>query len=109
MQGDYQENKRILRAMTVDEMNDMFEGAIGKYASFTSTSSIWERGFNGEVEVVFYLPEGTHASSIMSISRFGTGEGETLLNMEQTARFVKAEKSDGHKRSDLRVFIEIIA
>lgn len=109
MQGDYQENKRILRAMTVDEMNDMFEGAIGKYASFTSTSSIWERGFNGEVEVVFYLPEGTHASSIMSISKFGTGEGETLLNMEQTARFVKAEKSDGHKRSDLRVFIEIIA
>ena len=86
----------------------MFAGAVGQYGSFTSTSSIWDRGFSGDVEVVIYAPKGTSASSIMSISNFGTGEGETLLNAGTTVRCIKVEKSDGHKGSDIRVFLEVI-
>lgn len=109
MTGDFSSNKRSLYNKTVDELNDMFAGAVGQYGAFTSTSSIWDRGFSGDVEVVFYAPKGTSASSIMSISNFGTGEGETLLNAQTTVRCIKIESSDGHKGSGIRVFMEIIS
>lgn len=112
MTGDFFENRRSLEKdnveSTVKNLNDKFEGAIGKLGSFTSTSSLYDRGFDGDVEIIFYAPQGTQGSSIMSISRFGTSEGETLLNADTTVRFVKAEESDGHKYSDVRVFLEII-
>lgn len=109
MTGDFSSNKRSLYNKSVDELNDMFAGAVGQYGAFTSTSSIWDRGFSGDVEVVFYAPKGTSASSIMSISNFGTGEGETLLNAQTTVRCIKVESSDGHKGSGIRVFMEIIS
>ena len=108
MKGDYRDNKSLLRSKTVEELNDMFQGAVGNYGAFTSTSSLWDKGFTGEVEIVFYAPKGTNASSIMGISQFGTSEGETLLNVNTTVRCVKIEESDGHKFSDIRVFLEII-
>lgn len=108
MTGDYSANKRTLYNMSVDELNNMFAGAVGQYGAFTSTSSLWDRGFSGDVEVVFYAPKGTSASSIMSISNFGTGEGETLLNAGTTVRCIKIESSDGHKGSGIRVFMEIL-
>lgn len=108
MNGDFETNKMSLYGKTASELNDMFEGAVGSYGAFTSTSSIWNKGFTGNVEVVFYAPKGTHASSIMSISNFGTGEGETLLNAGTTVRCVKIEDSDGHMGSSVRVFMEII-
>ena len=89
-------------------MNTMLAGTIGEMHGFTSTSSIWDRGFSGDVEVIFYAPKGTEASSIMSISRFGTGEGETLLNAGTKVRVVKIEQSDGHKGSNVRAFLEIL-
>lgn len=109
MTGNFDENKRKLYNMSVDELNDMFAGAIGQYGAFTSTSSLWDRGFEGNVEVIFYAPKGTSASSIMNISNFGTGEGETLLNANTTVRCIKIENSDGHKGSSIRVFMEIIS
>lgn len=109
MQGDFSTNKRSLYGKSVDELNQMFAGAVGQYGSFTSTSSIWDRGFSGDVEVVIYAPKGASASSIMSISRFGTSEGETLLNAGTTVRCIKVEQSDGHKGSSIRVFMEIIS
>ena len=108
MQGDFSINKRSLYGKSVDELNQMFAGAVGQYGSFTSTSSIWDKGFRGDVEVVIYAPKGASASSIMSISQFGTSEGETLLNAGTTVRCVKIEESDGHKGSSIRVFMEII-
>lgn len=108
MSGDFGTNKRSLYGKSAKELNDMFAGAVGQYGSFTSTSSIWDRGFMGDVEVVMYAPVGTSASSIMSISQFGTSEGETLLNAGTTVRCVKIEESDGHKGSSIRVFMEII-
>lgn len=108
MQGDYRDNKSLLRSKTTEELNDMFQGAVGNYGAFTSTSSIWEKGFSGNVEYIIYAPKGTHASSIMGISQFGTSEGETLLNANTTVRCVKIEDSDGHKGSSIRVFMEII-
>lgn len=109
MTGNFDENKRKLYNMSVDELNDMFAGATGQYGAFTSTSSLWDRGFEGDVEVVFYAPKGTSASSIMSISNFGTAEGETLLNAQTAVRCIKVESSDGHKGSSIRVFMEIIS
>ena len=108
MTGDFTTNKRSLYGKSAEELNNMFAGAVGTYGSFTSTSSIWDRGFSGNVEVVMYAPKGTSASSIMSISQFGTSEGETLLNAGTTVKCTKIEKSDGHKGSDIRVFMEII-
>lgn len=108
MSGDFGTNKRSLYSKTASELNEMFQGAVGKYGAFTSTSGIYDKGFSGDVEIIFYAPKGTPASSIMSISRFGTSEGETLLNAGMTVRCVKVEESDGHMDSSIRVFLEIL-
>jgi hypothetical protein len=108
MSGDFRTNKNSLYGKSAEELNDMFAGAVGVYGSFTSTSSIRNRGFYGDVEVIMYAPKGTSASSIMSISQYGTGEGETLLNAGTTVKCIKIEKSDGAMSSDIRVFMEII-
>lgn len=106
--GDYSDNKSLLRSMSIEEINEMLQGAVGTYQGFTSTSSLYERGFNGELETIFYAPPGTSASSIMSISRYGTREGETLLNAGTQVRVISIEKSDGHKGSRYRAYLEII-
>lgn len=108
MSGDFRTNKNSLYGKSAEELNNMFAGAVGVYGSFTSTSSIRNRGFYGDVEVIMYAPKGTSASSIMSISQYGTGEGETLLNAGTTVKCIKIEKSDGAMSSDIRVFMEII-
>lgn len=108
MSGNFSSNKYSLYGKSADQLNEMFQGAIGSYGGFTSTSGIYEKGFSGDVEVIFYAPKGTAASSIMSISRFGTTEGETLLNAGTTVRCVKIEESDGHMGSSIRVFLEIL-
>lgn len=108
MQGDFETNMALLETKTAEELNEMFQGQIGKYLGFTSTSSQWDRGFDGEVEIVFYAPEGTPAASIMNISTFGTGEGETLLRDDITVVCDRIEQSDGHMCSSIRVFLQII-
>lgn len=106
--GDYSDNKSLLRSMSIEEINERLQGAIGTYQGFTSTSSLYERGFKGELETIFYAPPGTSASSIMSISQYGTGEGETLLNAGTQVRVISIEESDGHKGSRYRAYLEII-
>lgn len=106
--GDFLDNKNKLAKMSVWELNQELSGVVGTYQGFTSTSSLYNRGFFGDVEIIFHAPPGTSASSIMSISNFGTGEGETLLNAGTTVRIDSIEKSDGHKGSKIRVFMEII-
>lgn len=108
MTGDFYNNKQELKNLSAEELNAKFQGAIGQYAGFTSTSSLWERGFSGDVEVVLNLPPGTEAASIMRISRYGTSEGETLLNAGTTVKCQKIEKSDGHQGSYIRVFLDVI-
>lgn len=108
MTGDFYNNKQELKNLSAEELNAKFQGAIGQYAGFTSTSSLWERGFSGDVEVVLNLPPGTEAASIMRISRYGTSEGETLLNAGTMVKCQKIEKSDGHQGSDIRVFLDVI-
>lgn len=108
MSGDFNKNKELLLSKSVEELNEMFAGSIGRYGAFTSTSSIYDRGFCGDVEVVFYAPKGTSACSIMGISKYGTDEGETLLNVNTTVKCVGVEQSDGHMGSKIRVFLEII-
>ena len=46
--------------------------------------------------------------SIMDISMFGTDEGEFLLNAGTRVRVKKILPSDGHFKSEIRVFLEII-
>ena len=106
--GDYSDNKSLLHSMSIEEINEMLQGAVGTYQGFTSTSSLYERGFSGELETIFYAPPGTSASSIMSISQYGTGEGETLLNAGTQVRVISIEESDGHKGSRYRAYLEII-
>lgn len=108
MQGDFDFNKASLFEKSAEELNDMFQGNVGKYLGFTSTSSQWDRGFSGDVEIVLYAPKGTPAASIMDISQFGTGEGETLLRDNLTVICDRIEQSDGHKGSSIRVFLQII-
>lgn len=106
--GNFQSNLNKLNGMSFDELHDTMIGTVGEYAGFTSTSSIWNKGFSGRVEVVFHAPKGTAGSSVMSISKFGTGEGEFLLNAGTRVKIVDIQKSDGHKDSDVRVFMEIV-
>lgn len=108
MSGDFSQNKSSLRGKTIEELNSMFSGVVGEYAGFTSTSSSWDKGFSGDVEMVIYAPKGTSASSIMSISQYGTAEGETLLNAGTKIRIISIEKSDGHSGSSIRVFAEVL-
>lgn len=108
MQGDFGTNKSSLYGKTAEELNTMFQGQVGKYLGFTSTSSQWDRGFAGDVEIVFFAPKGTPAASIMNISQFGTGEGETLLRDNLTVICDRIEQSDGHKGSSIRVFLQVI-
>lgn len=108
MPGDFWENKKALSNMSLKELQQKFEGTLGTYHGFTSTSSLYDRGFTGNVEIIFKAPKGTEASSIMSISNFGTGEGETLLNAGTKVMIEKIEKSDGHKGSSIRVFMRIL-
>lgn len=108
MPGNFRDNVRALSNMSVDELNARFAGTVGTYAGFTSTSSLYDRGFDGNVEIIFNAPVGTAASSVMSVSRYGTAEGETLLNAGTKVFIEKIEASDGHKGSDIRVFMNII-
>lgn len=108
MKGNFSDNYRELSLKDAGELNKMFQGAMGEYAGFTSTSSQWNKGFSSDVECVIYAPKGTPAASIMGISNYGTAEGETLLNAGTKVVCEKIEKSDGHKSSDIRVFLRII-
>lgn len=108
MPGDFRDNVRALENMSIEELNKRFAGTTGTYAGFTSTSSLYGRGFSGDVEIVAYLPKGAQASSVMSISQFGTGEGETLMNAGTNVRIDRIEASDGHMGSSMRVFMDII-
>lgn len=114
MTGDFAENKRALYGLTPEELTEKFAGAIGEMFGFTSTSSIYDKGFSGDVEILFFAPANTKGSSIMGISRFGTTEGETLLNAGTKVRFIAAENAipegswSGHKNSRIRIFLEII-
>lgn len=106
--GNFDDNLDKLSQMSVNELNQRFSGVVGTYSGFTSTSSLWDQGFSGDVEIIFHAPTGTPASSIMKISKYGTGEGETLLNAGTTVRIVSIEKSNGHMGSTIRAFLEII-
>lgn len=108
MQGDFRSNVNKLEGMSVKDLNDMFAGHVGTYAGFTSTSSIWNKGFVDGVEVVFRAPAGTQGTSVMTISQYGTGEGEFLLNAGTRVQVVKVEESDGHMGSRIRVWMDII-
>ena len=121
MPGDFDQNLKNLNSMwdnwgenfdTVEDcikhMNSMFENTIGTFHGFTSTSSLWDRGFSGMVEYIFEAPAGTGGSSIMTISRHKTSEGEFLLNVGTKVRVKKILPSDGHQDSKIRVFLEII-
>lgn len=108
MPGNFGENKAALGKMSVEELREKFVGAQGTYAGFTSTSSLYDRGFIGNVEVIIRAPAGTEATSIMSVSRHGAGEGETLLNSGAKVEIKEIEKSDGHMGSNIRVYMEII-
>lgn len=106
--GDFVATKTKLSEMSIKELRDTYVGLKGKYAGFTSTSSDFEKGFGDEVEMIFYAPKGTQGSSIMGISKFGTGEGETLLNAGTQVEIVGIEDSYAHFGSSVRIFLRIL-
>ena len=106
--GDFSTTKTKLSKMSVQELRDTYVGLKGKYAGFTSTSSDYEKGFSDTVEMIFYAPKGTQGSSIMGISKFGTGEGETLLNADTQVEIVGIEDSNSHMGSSVRMFLRIL-
>lgn len=93
----------------IGEINSLVQGQLGSFSSFTSTSSDWGKGFNGDVEYVIDAPKGTAGTSVMSISNYGTSEGEFLLAPGTKVICEKVEAArDGHKRALVRVFIKVI-
>ena len=108
MSGDFDRNKNKLRGKSANELNGIFAGQTGTYAGFTSTSSLYDRGFSDDVEIIIYAPQGTQGTSVMTISQFGTDEGEFLLNAGTQVRIDRIEESDGHMGSSIRVYMEIV-
>ena len=108
MNGNFDDNLAELRKMSVDELRDKFVGVIGQYNAPTSASSMWDNGFDGEVEVIFDAPKGTHGASILDISVFGDAEGEFQLKPETRCIITDIQKSDSHKGSKIRVFMKIL-
>lgn len=115
--SDYRTAKREVREIIDNNslseackiFNDRLSGSICSYSSLVSSSSIWDKGFNGEVEMVFYTPENIKGlASIMDISNFGTLEGETLMDNDLRIKIHHIEESDGHKYSDIRVYAEVL-
>jgi len=114
MSGDFNTNKQALSQMTVQELADKFNGTTGKYAGYTSTCSVndkgqWRgsifRGGSGSVEMAMYVPEGTSASSIMKISQYGTSEGEFLLNAGTSIYIHEVEET---AKGTIRVWAEVV-
>lgn len=93
----------------IDEISSLIKGKTGSFASFTSTSSSWDKGFKGDVEYVIDAPKGTAGTSIMSISNYGTDEGEFLLAPGTKVICEKVEAArDGHKRALVKVFLKVL-
>lgn len=108
MKGDFSDNNRKLWGMTAEQLNQAFAGKVGEYKGLTSTSSVYGKGFGGNVEIIFDAPPGTHGMSVLTKSKYGDSEGEFLLNIGTKVKCFKIERSDGHKGSKIRVFVEII-
>lgn len=93
----------------IGEINSLINGQVGSFSSFTSTSSDWSKGFANDVEYVIDAPKGTAGTSVMSISKYGTHEGEFLLAPGTKVICEKVEAAkDGHKKALVRVFLKII-
>lgn len=93
----------------IDEISSLIKGQTGNFASFTSTSSSWDKGFKGDVEYVIDAPKGTAGTSIMSISNYGISEGEFLLAPGTKVICTKVEAArDGHKRALVKVFLKVL-
>ena len=93
----------------IGEINSLVQGQLGSFGSFTSTSSDWGKGFNGDVEYVIDAPKGTAGASVMSISAYKMQESEFLLAPGTKVICEKVEAArDGHKRALVRVFLKII-
>lgn len=93
----------------IDEISSLIKGQTGNFVSFTSTSSSWDKGFKGDVEYVIDAPKGTAGTCIMSISNYGTSEGEFLLAPGTKVICEKVEAArDGHKRALVKVFLKVL-
>lgn len=116
MSGDFRENKNKLQNILWDEgpekaveyLNNNFTNASGVIQSMTSSSSYYDRGFDGSVEVIMKVPEGVRAMGITEVSHYKEGEGEFLIGSNMGVKFIKAEVSDGHFDSKVRVFLELV-
>lgn len=111
MQGDFRDNYHALREKSVEELNAAFKGMQGTYGGFTSTSSVYSRGFSDKVEVIFDAPEGTHGVSVLTQSKYKDKEGEFLLapgtRVECTGIEHFAKNADPWDER-IRVFLKII-
>lgn len=93
----------------IGEINSLIKGQVGSFGSFTSTSSDWSKGFANDVEYVIDASKGTAGTSVMSISKYGTQEGEFLLAPGTKVICEKVEAAkDGHKKALVRVFLKTI-
>lgn len=108
--NDFMKDAAKLEEMTAEELNNAFKGSQGVYKGFTSTSSVYSRGFSGSVEVIIDAPEGTKGISVLTKSAFKDEEGEFLLAPGTKVECVGIEKSeDYHKDAFVKVFLRIVS
>lgn len=101
--------KRAIGRMNVNELNEKLAGELVRYDNVISTSVASNKGFPGELETVFYIQQGTNASSVMSISRYGTSEGELIIGNGYHAVIRGFEYLErAHKDAHVRMFVEIV-
>lgn len=110
--GSYQENKEFLEKLfsgDLKSINKALAKSEGSLKGYTSTSSLWDRGFYGNIEYIIKVPKGSHGASIMELSAYGREEGEFLIKGGTKYKIVKVEKPDEHFGSKFRVFLEVIS
>lgn len=118
--GDYNDNKRLIRQLldsgNIEQLQNMFNGGVFEFASFTSTAALQDAGFGGELEFILFAPDTSKAMDIISISQF-TNEAEVLLSPGTKIRIIEIEKAStsnhllhtrGCYSAELRVYAEII-
>lgn len=118
------EFKRLCDAGDIDGLNKLM-GARGVNEGFISTSFDMKGGFNGQVDLRFFAPKGTHAIYAKPISGYGDcmgaawdgfsadtnfkegRENEVIVHRGYELRFIKAEKGMYHN-SKICIYVEIL-
>lgn len=106
-------SKDKLSSLSVEQLNELLSGTMGRYDSFISTTykpfGTGDAFENSPLDLNIYLPKGTEACPIETISEYKK-EREILVNSGYDARIIKIVPPEDEENWNLKasVYIELI-